>query len=233
MGKNIIIQIKMKLFSILAIYGASASACEDGIHANDEDCSMFYQCANGHRYEDQSCPEGLLYNAATERCDWPDNVECVENVDQTKWQCYKDCVGDKWWNMVQASKCSYKCSDWSKKVKKEKPSKECEDGIHAHEKYCNKFYQCANGHRYEDQECPEGLVFNAEQEYCDYPENVQCKEPAKKCERGDVYPHDSDCKKYYQCIGFGIKISRSCTKGQIFNKKTGECDWMWKPWVRC
>jgi len=284
----------MKLFSVLAVYGASASACEDGIHAHETRCDAFYQCANGHRYEDQSCPEGLLYNANTEQCDWPenvtcpdvecadgiyphedncnqfyqcanghryedqdcpegllyneankqcdwpDNVKCIEDVDQTKWQCYKDCVGDKWWNMIQASKCSYQCSDWSKKVsKKSVKSEECADGIYAHETNCNQFYQCANGHRYEDQSCPDGLFFNSDKDYCDYPDNVTCPEPEpeapaeEKCKRGEVMAHDSDCKKYYQCIGFGFKIPRNCPKGKIFYKKAGECDWVWKPWVRC
>jgi hypothetical protein len=70
---------------------------------------MYYQCNHGHRYEDQSCPDGLLFNNDPEImvCDWPQNVEC--NAEPSKMECYKDCVGDKWWNMVVATKCSKQC----------------------------------------------------------------------------------------------------------------------------
>ena len=121
------------LFKLFALSGAATvpeakeSACADGIHAHEENCNMYFQCANGHRYPDQSCPEGLLFNSDESVCDWPENVDCG-----------------------------------------------CEDGIHAHETRCDAFYQCANGHRYPDQECPEGLMYNSEKAYCDWPENVDC-----------------------------------------------------------
>ena len=48
----------------------------------------------------------------------------------------------------------------------------CSDGIHAHPTMCNAFYQCAHGHRFPDQYCPDNLLFNGK--VCDYPENVKC-----------------------------------------------------------
>ena len=39
-------------------------------------CNGFYQCANGHRYEDQWCPDGLLFSEETNRCESPADVDC-------------------------------------------------------------------------------------------------------------------------------------------------------------
>ena len=205
--------------------------CADGIHAHETNCNMFYQCNAGHRYEDQSCPEGLLYNPEAEYCDWPENVDCGGGSD---WDCYTDCVGDKWWSMTQAAKCSKECYGWNKKsAAAPKEAEACEDGMHAHETKCDTFYQCNAGHQYEDQQCPDGLMYNAEAEYCDWPENVTCPEPPMKCKKGDRRAHESDCKKFYECKWFNKETEKKCGHGQIFNAKKSECDFMYKPWVNC
>merc|ERR1711957_181099 len=179
-------KLKMKISSIFALYGTSTAAsvapkeaaCADGIHAHETSCNMYYQCANGHQYEDQLCPPGLMYNSEAEYCDYPDNVDCRGR----NWNCYKDCVGDKWWSMITATKCSKNCyGAGSKSVAVVKSDGACEDGIHAHDTKCNSFYQCANGHQYEDQECPEGLMYNSDKEYCDYPDNVDCRRTDWNC----------------------------------------------------
>merc|ERR1712110_369629 len=237
-AKKKIMKILFKLFAISGTASAAAAtqpkeaACEDGIHAHEEHCNMFYQCANGHRYPDQSCPDGLLFNPDVMVCDWPDNVDC--GSEPSKWDCYKDCVGDKWWNPIVATKCSKDCFGWNKRVAKEaKEEAACEDGIHAHATKCNMFYQCANGHQYPDQECPDGLMYNSEAEYCDWPDNVTCPEPPKTCNRGDKRPHETNCKKYYKCDRKGNESVHRCGFGEIFNAKKLECDYEWKPWVNC
>ena len=48
--------------------------CLDGIYPVANECNAFFQCANGIQFENQYCPEGLLFNG--EVCDWPNNVEC-------------------------------------------------------------------------------------------------------------------------------------------------------------
>merc|ERR1712037_150704 len=54
----------------------ASSFCEDGIYPSEEDCSKFYQCANGIKYPDQDCPPGLLFNAELSVCDFPQNANC-------------------------------------------------------------------------------------------------------------------------------------------------------------
>merc|ERR1719333_649231 len=42
---------------------------------------------------------------------------------------------------------------------------------------------------------------------------------------GQLVCHESDCSKYYQCIGAGRGIVGSCGPGLRFNPAVGNCDW--------
>ena len=79
--------------------------CESGIHPHESECNLYYQCDHGHRFPDQECPEGLLFNSELLVCDWPANVVCPEVPDESpgrpdgKAKCYKDCMeNNKPWN---------------------------------------------------------------------------------------------------------------------------------------
>ena len=80
-------------------------SCSDGLHAHPTRCDTFYQCNAGHRYPDQKCPAGLVYNADKEYCDWPSNAQCK----LPKWSCYATCHEDKWWSVIDSMRCSKKC----------------------------------------------------------------------------------------------------------------------------
>merc|ERR1739848_148497 len=86
------------LLTVLATFECSAlenmASCVDGVHPHETDCSKFYQCHCGERYEDQSCPEGLLFNGELGVCDFPDNVECP-------WSAWSECKRVSSW-----TKCS-------------------------------------------------------------------------------------------------------------------------------
>ena len=126
----------MKNIFISGAFGATIRSCNDGIYRHPDDCSAFYQCTNGHRYEDQYCPEGLLFNELTSQCDWPENVDCGEIL------------------AIAETLCT--------------------DGVHPHETDCTTYYQCAHGHRYPDQYCPNGLLFDKDLLVCNWAENVEC-----------------------------------------------------------
>jgi len=170
---------------LAGIIAATASACEDGLHADPNNCAQFYQCANGHQYPMQECPEGLLFNAEEEYCDWPENVDCSVS----KWSCFKDCVGRKWWNPMVRHKCWKNCNkgemiqtDMYKGFTGKVERKSCEEGIHKHPFRCDAYYQCGEGgYKFDDQFCPSGLYYNEEKAYCDWPENVQCKTEKFTC----------------------------------------------------
>merc|ERR1712136_327765 len=76
-----IVNFRMKLLSssiavLSAVSGLSTSGCKDGVYPHEYKCDSYYQCANGHRYEDQKCPDNLLFNPQTLKCDYPSAVEC-------------------------------------------------------------------------------------------------------------------------------------------------------------
>merc|ERR1712136_43499 len=50
-----------------------ADCATDGYFPVVGDCSRFFICHNGMRY-DQRCVDGLVYNPIMEICDWPANV---------------------------------------------------------------------------------------------------------------------------------------------------------------
>ncbi|KAL5291958.1 CHIA.2 family protein [Megaselia abdita] len=47
----------------------------DGFHRSSSDCSKFYQCAGGQKF-DYACPAGLVFNTSSNSCDYPENVQC-------------------------------------------------------------------------------------------------------------------------------------------------------------
>ena len=129
---------------------ATESTCADGMYSLD-DCTGFYHCAHGHRYPNQHCPGDLLFNGQV--CDWPDNVNCggvPETSEETTEAPAQPCAGRP-------------CSN-----------SPCVAGIFRDEVACDQFYQCANGHRFPNQLCPAGLMFNGQ--VCDWPENVDCSQ---------------------------------------------------------
>ncbi|XP_041362416.1 acidic mammalian chitinase-like [Gigantopelta aegis] len=55
---------------------SNANACTDGLHRLENDCSGYYQCSGGVKYDPQHCPKGLLFHDQHKYCDWPYNVDC-------------------------------------------------------------------------------------------------------------------------------------------------------------
>ncbi|KXJ17760.1 Chondroitin proteoglycan-2 [Exaiptasia diaphana] len=53
-------------------------SCQDkpnGYYPDPESCQSFYQCYEHHAYW-ESCPGELYWNQNTNKCDWPNNVDC-------------------------------------------------------------------------------------------------------------------------------------------------------------
>lgn len=208
------------------------AGCADGIYAVENECNAFYQCAHGHQYENQYCPEGLLFSIDKSYCDWPENVDCSRGADEENKggsgylkcvrQCKKDSPPWKWFQ------CYREC--WTGRGDNEvdndnEADSSCDDGMYALDD-CSGFYQCANGHQYENQYCPDELLFNGD--YCDWADNVSCGAEAgtvsAACEPG-VHPHETDCAKYYQCDHGHRFDDQSCPDGLLFNPELLVCDW--------
>ena len=51
----------------------------DGYYPDPVDCSKFIVCSAGVAYH-KNCPPGLKYNKAKKLCDWPQNVQCWDEI---------------------------------------------------------------------------------------------------------------------------------------------------------
>ncbi|CAK9818114.1 Protein obstructor-E [Anthophora plagiata] len=116
---------------------------------DNRSCGQFVNCADGrgHIFD---CPEGLAFNSATYRCDWPDQVP--------------DCDAEAF--------LGFRCPD-------ELKSSDLREGIHLYRSHvdCQRFYVCVNG-RPRLQNCGKGRAFNEEINACDDVANVtSCPSP--------------------------------------------------------
>ncbi|XP_045770244.1 peritrophin-1-like [Maniola jurtina] len=111
---------------------------------------------------------------------------------------------------------------------------------------CNKFYKCSNGERIEFK-CPDKLMFNMNENVCDWPNQVQCEnrvstnapdttnpitesgdaDPATICARtgsdGLLVPHEY-CNRLYMCA-LGVPIEIECPDPLLFNTESQLCDY--------
>lgn len=167
----------------------------------DRTCTKFVLCYAGTPVV-RECRDGLQYNADTDRCDFPQYVDCVENM----------CTifNDPSNITFLASKAA-----------------------------CDKYYVCMSGDAY-GLTCSNGLQFNPETNYCDFPENVDCeislakrnivaysKAPPKRADiecpaEGIHFLPNENAEKYYFCQN-GRGVVLECTPGLVFDAYYGTC----------
>ncbi|XP_041980458.1 uncharacterized protein LOC121734108 isoform X2 [Aricia agestis] len=173
-----------------------AGSGSEGTLIAHENCNQFYLCSNGVNVA-MSCYGDLLYNPYTERCDWPNNVECGDRVipecddeentsggnnngengsgDNNNGE--SDSSGD---NNTGGN------GDSDNGNENETGSCNCNPGeapticagsgsegtLIAHEN-CNQFYLCSHGVNVA-MSCYGDLLYNPYTERCDWPNNVNC-----------------------------------------------------------
>lgn len=98
---------------------------------------------------------------------------------------------------------------------------------------CDKYYECNIKGEEKELLCPDGLVFDAAQQNCDYPSKVVCgnrtklqpAQPTKNCPRANGYfpwPAEESCQKFYDCRG-GTAYLQVCPEGVIFDGTIDAC----------
>ncbi|XP_026750061.2 dentin sialophosphoprotein-like [Galleria mellonella] len=181
--------------------GEAATICaaegSDGILVPHENCNQFYKCSDGLPVA-LSCPGNLLYNALTEQCDWPENVNCggtvvtPETPDSSENNSSDDSNsssenggdsnesngngGDSNESNDNGSDSNESGSDGGNNNPGEAATicaAEGSDGILVPHENCNQFYKCSDGLPVA-LSCPGNLLYNALTEQCDWPENVNC-----------------------------------------------------------
>ncbi|EDX10158.1 GD14343 [Drosophila simulans] len=120
----------------------------------EKNCSAFYQCVNGNKYE-QRCSNNLQYNSLIEQCDYPENVKCDDgsappsgpNAGPSGTYCesHGRCVGQRDGTMFADA------------------SGDCSSNYVVCQCECEVNFTCSSG-----------LLYNSQVKSCDWPDNVKC-----------------------------------------------------------
>ncbi|XP_028043649.1 chondroitin proteoglycan-2-like, partial [Bombyx mandarina] len=143
----------------------------DGILVAHEHCTRFYKCAEG-RPVALKCPPNLLYNPSNEQCDWPHNVECgdrtiPEDDDDVDSESDNGSGGNG--NENDNTGNGHADPSLATEICAEKDS----DGVLVAHEHCTRFYKCFDSHPVA-LICPPNLLYNPNNEQCDWPHNVEC-----------------------------------------------------------
>ncbi|XP_057662384.1 chondroitin proteoglycan 2-like [Diorhabda carinulata] len=209
-----------------------------------DDCSKYYKCTNG-RSTILSCPENMLFNPQTNKCDYMDNVSCDWTTGRTSET--STTTTSKTTTTTKPGTTS-KTTTTTKPDDSVCPSSEGTSNV-VYPGDCSKYYKCIDGHS-SIQSCPEAMFFNPDTKKCDYMDNVSCDLttrhtsetsaattskttttttpedsvcPSSEGTSNVVYP--GDCSKYYKCID-GHSSIQSCPEAMFFNPDTKKCDYM-------
>ncbi|XP_049807854.1 uncharacterized protein LOC126251462 isoform X5 [Schistocerca nitens] len=197
---------------------------------NPDNCSTFYKCSLDGEPVLIACPEGLEYNAEAQVCDYPASAGCSVSSG----------------NSGSASKPAGTSNT---------PPPECpypaDPNVVVHfpnPDDCSSFYKCGLDGIPVLIPCPDGLEWNDEADYCDYPESAGCsvssgnsgsvgipagnsKTPPPECpspadpENVVQFPNPDDCSTFYKCDLDGTAVLQDCPPGLEYNAETQVCDY--------
>ncbi|XP_043264944.1 peritrophin-48-like [Colletes gigas] len=166
----------------------------DAVHiAHESDCSKFYKCFMGDKYE-KNCPVNsagyrLYFNRELQVCDWRWNVTCRNELDPECAAVDDGCV----WPYPHNCKSYYFCDDGKKRAR------DCKDGL----LFDPVRLSCR----------PANDVICAKL-------TDQC--PPADSDEIVLLPHENNCSYYYACTD-GKKVLKRCSSDQLFDSKRRRC----------
>lgn len=183
---------------------------KNGQYPDVEQCDKYWECSDGKAIE-KLCPDGLVYDPTKTRsihkCDYPFSVDC----------------GGR------------------KSLQTPQPSVDCprRNGLFAHPDptVCNIYLDCVDGVA-EKIQCIDGVQREVESDLCKWSHLLAketCKVPkydfvCPKIKEGNhtvvhpMYPHPSDCRKFYVCFNDFEPRELACTYGEVYNDAQQKCD---------
>jgi len=101
------------------------------------------------------------------------------------------------------------------------------------EEQCDKYFECNIKGELKDKLCPDGFVFDIDQEKCDYPVKVNCTgrdllqepQPSVNCSRANgffAWPANISCQNFWDCRE-GVAYKQTCPVGVIFDPQLNTC----------
>ena len=103
-------------------------------YQDQSSCNHFYHCTSGSFYK-KKCPNGLVWNTQKNQCDWVSKTNCGARPVTSS--------GNSGSSVIQQCTCPGN-------------AEEC---MAAHPMYCNYFFYCINGQKFE-KFCPKGLIWS-------------------------------------------------------------------------
>ncbi|KAK9747265.1 Chitin binding Peritrophin-A domain [Popillia japonica] len=188
-------------------------------HATD--CGKYCVCNYGFAVE-MPCPSGLYFNTELDICDYPQNVSCNENLDQSTPAPPE--------SPVNSESCAHEvCMNDNSAF------------FYPHVSDCSKYCICSLGLTIE-MACPTGSYYSQQLNTCNNDEDADCEEsedvtypsvefqgclnvtcPDIDDDNVTFYPHDFDCERYCVC-NWGYAIEMPCPEGLYFNTDLNVCD---------
>jgi len=186
----------------------------NGVFLRDaQSCNKYYVCLNGKPIPGQ-CPRNLNFDIKRKVCNFPSLVDC--SVDEVPESVTRP------WSPESGPDC-----------------KSLKNGAYVRDsRSCSKFYICANG-RAISRQCPRGLHFDLNSNFCNYPSLVQCSIDEGQADLPQTLLTDEvvDCSKveedtrfgdinhhnrYYVCLK-GKAVLHYCSPGNWFDLRSGKC----------
>ncbi|XP_017059382.1 uncharacterized protein LOC108100140 [Drosophila ficusphila] len=190
-------------------------------------CSSSYVVCQCECEVNFSCSSGLLFNKAVNSCDWPDNVDCVDQIPRK--------TVDLSTQLSLSESNSPECLTSS-----EMDSSYCltlSNGFYQYPYDCSAYISC-NDSCADLEYCPDGKLFNSPLRICDTPEAVDCNPmpyptppstelpPENPCEgvkNNTLIPSADKCNEFIVCVNQQSEVYR-CPGELLFNPDLKVCD---------
>ncbi|XP_056641613.1 peritrophin-1-like [Diorhabda sublineata] len=176
-------------------------------------CSRYIECYKGEASL-MSCPDGLWWNQKYLTCDYPKDVDCKTDPTATTPSTHSTSEGTTSSGWTPDHQCPY-------------PTDQITYDYDPFD--CQKYYECDHGNRY-SMTCPDGYLWNHINNYCDFPENVDCSRtittPKPICDDqdGTFYANTTDCTKYIECVN-GEAKDLTCPDDTWWDEIRLTCDY--------
>lgn len=153
----------------------------DGWFPHESDCSLYYQCFGGNKFEFK-CPDGLEFNPVALVCDYPElagctSIETTTLSDTTTVDTFSTTEAQPTENPTTTEKITTTAVPTTTAEPTTTPAPYVcpAEGVQyiPYPDNCSLYVHCVNGDGIV-MECPPDLYFNPDTLNCDFPENVEC-----------------------------------------------------------
>ncbi|XP_064545462.1 chondroitin proteoglycan 2 [Drosophila montana] len=202
-------------------------------------CTKYIQCSHGC-YMERTCPSGLYFDPSQNACNNPWNVDCTpadtddadgELVGPSGTSCSDQgvCAGQRDGKMFANPDtngyfvCQCQCP----------VAMPCDANTKFNEtaQVCDWDRTSGTIGGSNSVICPDGLVYNATSDQCDYPDGyvpeVVCENNSTICQgqpEGTLFPIEGICNKFYKC-NYNCAVEKICPNNLLYDSEAELCDY--------